>query len=128
MKHCCRILLVEDDDALRVCLDEFLAARGHRVHATGTGQEAVQWARQTPFDFSILDFHLPGMTGLDVLKAIRENHPIPSILMSGQASAADTADAERTGVFRFLRKPLDLAEFRTSVDSLILHHFGPVSD
>ena len=58
-----RILLVEDDDSLRVCLTEYLATEGWNVIATGQGNEAIGMAQNHRFDFSILDMHLPGMTG-----------------------------------------------------------------
>lgn len=118
------VLLVEDDDPLRGCLDEFLAAQGLRVRSTALGQEAMQWARSTRFDFSILDLHLPGMTGLEVLEALRRRHRMPSIIISGAASHDEADRARAQGVFTFLRKPLDLAELRTTVDDLIRCHFG----
>lgn len=120
-----RVLLVEDDDSLRICLGEFLADHGWIVSATGLGGEAIQLARQQRFDFSILDFHLPdGTTGLQVLQAIRAFRPLPAILMSGEANREETTLAQREGVFTFLRKPLELERLRQSVQLLIQHHFG----
>lgn len=124
MSRTFRVLLVEDDDPLRGCLDEFLASQGWQVFATDQGAEAVRAARAQRFDFSILDFHLPGMTGLEVLRAITELRPLPSIMMSGLASPEETAAAQSAGVFTFLRKPLDLDRLRSSVELLIRHHFG----
>ncbi len=122
MTHGIRVLLVEDDDPLRGCLGEFLASRGLDVAATAFGTEAIQLALTQRFDFSILDFHLPGMTGLEVLNAIRRVRPLPSIMMSGLASAEEARAAQQAGVFTFLRKPLDLAELRRTVDLLVQHH------
>jgi len=114
------ILLVEDDDPLRRCLAEVLAARGWNVHSTGVAQEALEIARRCHVDFSILDFHLRGVTGLDVLLAIsREIGPLPSIMMSGLASQEETAAALRAGAFTFLRKPLELHNLFSAVDQLI---------
>jgi len=119
------VLLVEDDDPLRRCLAELLRARGWSVHTAASGTEAVQLARLHIPDFSLLDLHLPGMSGLEVLRTIyTEIHPIPSIMMSGQASAAEASAAIDQGVFRFLQKPLDLDHLRRSMDQLIQHHFG----
>lgn len=120
------VLLVEDDDPLRRCLQELLAAEGWSVHATGTGQEAVRLARLHQMDFSLLDLHLPGMSGLEVLRIIsREVRPLPSIMMSGEATREEASLAIAEGVFQFLRKPLDLNNLRGSMDLLIQHHFGP---
>ncbi len=124
MTHPFSVLLVEDDDPLRGVLTEYLVSLGWTVHSTGLGQEAVQWARTTDFDFSILDLHLPGMSGLDVLRAIsRQGRTLPSIMMSGQATKEEAYAAHREGVFTFLRKPLELDRFRLSVDLLIQRHF-----
>lgn len=128
MSHPFSVLLVEDDDPLRGVLTEYLLSHGWNVRSTGMGQEAVQWARKTAFDFSILDMHLPGMTGLDVLRAITsQGRPLPSIMMSGQASQEETSAALREGAFTFLRKPLELDMLRLSVHQLIRRHFdyGP---
>lgn len=120
------VLLVEDDDPLRRCLSELLAGQGYLVHATGSGPEAVRLAKLHPLDFSLLDLHLPGMSGLDVLRTIsREVRPMPSIIMSGLATKEEASLVLAEGVFRFLRKPLDLNNLRGSVQLLIQHHFGP---
>jgi two-component system response regulator PhoP len=123
------VLIVEDDDPLRQCLMDLLAEEGWMVHATGSGREAVELARKHALDFGLVDLHLPGISGLDVIRTIaREIRPVPSIMMSGQATGEEAriAAAERT-VFRFLRKPLDLQHLRWSMDLLIQHHFGPRS-
>ncbi len=127
------VLLVEDDDPLRRCLRDLLAAQGWAVHTSATGPDAVQLARRTQIDFSLLDLHLPGMDGLTVLRTIaQEIRPLPSIMMSGQATPAETSAALSSGVFQFLHKPLDLSHLREAMDQLIRHHFdnpsgrGPV--
>lgn len=119
------VLLVEDDDPLRRCLTELLDAHGMRVQAVADGRSAIDLARSTRPDFSLLDFHLPGMTGLEVLRSLQREfeRPIPSIMMSGNANSEETAEALRAGVFQFLPKPLDLANLRVALDQLILHHF-----
>ena len=124
MSQSFRVLLVEDDDSLRVCLDEFLASHGWNVFATALPREALQVARVQRFDFSILDFHLPGMTGLDLFQHLASVRPLPSILMSGLASPEEAAAARQAGFFTFLRKPLELERLRQSLQLLIQTHFG----
>lgn len=119
------VLLAEDDTALRRCLVEVLAAHGWSVHPVATGPKAVEVARQVPLDFFLLDMHLPGMTGIDVYRAIvREKGPLPWILMSGQASQEETSTAFSLGVHTFLRKPLDLIALRTCLAELVRRNFG----
>lgn len=119
-----RVLLVEDDDSLRTCLGEFLASHGWEVGATACGTDAMAMARRQRFDFTILDFHLPGMTGLDLFRQLAAIRPLPAILMSGLASADEATRARQAGFFTFLRKPLELERLRQSVHQLIQTHFG----
>ena len=121
------VLIVEDDDPLRRCLAELLVAQGWSVHPTASGLEAVELAKTYTLDFSLLDLHLPGITGLEVLRRIaRQGRVLPSIMMSGQASREEARLALAEGsVFKFLRKPLDLEHLRGSMELLIQHHFGP---
>lgn len=119
-----RILLVEDDDSLRGCLGEFLQSQGWGVESTAFGAEALQLARAQRFDFGLLDFHLPETTGPQLLQQLLALRPLPSILMSGLANAAEVAAAQQAGFFTFLRKPLDLSQLRQSLERLIQTHFG----
>lgn len=119
------VLLAEDDAALRRCLAEVLSSQGWAVHLAETGPDAVALAKQFRVDFSLLDMHLPGMTGIEVYRTIaREVRPLPWILMSGQASSEDAALAQALGVHRFLRKPLDLTALRACLNELVRTHFG----
>jgi len=120
------VLLVEDDDPLRAILAELLQARGWRTYSTDHGDEAVELAKQNHVDFSILDMHLPGITGLEVFAHIsREVRPLPSIMISGAATRQETQAMLRSGVFRFLRKPLAFDHLQLCLDQLIRHHFPP---
>ena len=120
------VLLVEDDDPLRAILAELLQARGWRTYSTDHGDEAVELAKQNHVDFSILDMHLPGITGLEVFAHIsREVRPLPSIMISGAATRQETQAMLRSGVFRFLSKPLAYDHLQHCLDQLIQHHFPP---
>ena len=115
------VLLVEDDDPLRDVLVEYLHGSGFVVHATDRGDAAVELARAVEIDFSILDFHLPGLTGLEVFRRIAaEIRPLPSILMSGAARPEETQAALEQGILEFLPKPLDL-----DVITGIIKHYHP---
>lgn len=124
MSQSFRVLLVEDDDSLRGCLVEFLSSQGWDVGATALAQEALHLAQRRRFDFSLMDFHLPGMTGLQLFQQLVALRPLPAILMSGLASAEEAAAARHAGFFTFLRKPLDLGRLRQAIESLIHTHFG----
>ena len=119
-----RVLLVEDDDSLRSCLSEYLSDEGWDVGATGFASEALRMARQQRFDFTLLDFHLPETTGLELFQRLASLRPLPAILMSGLATPEEAAAAQHAGFFAFLRKPLDLTHLRSSLQGLIQTHFG----
>jgi len=124
MSQSFRVLLVEDDDSLRNCLGEFLESHGWEVGATGFSADAMAMAKRHRFDFTILDFHLPGMTGLELFQGLAAIRPLPGILMSGLATPEEAAAARHAGFFAFLRKPLELERLRQSVQQLIQTHFG----
>jgi len=119
-----RILLVEDDDGLRSCLGEFLADNGWEVGEAGCGEEARALFRQQRFDFTILDYHLPGITGLELFRQLASHRRLPAILMSGLASTEEVLAARDAGFYSFLRKPLELSALRTTVENLIRSQFG----
>ena len=100
-----RILLVEDDDSLRGCLAEFLQSQGWGVSSTAFAAEALQLARAQRYDFGLLDYHLPETTGTQLLQQLLALRPLPSILMSGMASAAEVATAQQAGFFDEKKKP-----------------------
>ncbi len=84
----------------------------------------MSMAKRHRFDFTILDFHLPGMTGLELFQGLATIRPLPGILMSGLATPEEAAAARHAGFFAFLRKPLELERLRQSVQQLIQTHFG----
>ncbi|MGE0144327.1 MAG: PleD family two-component system response regulator [Planctomycetota bacterium] len=113
------VLLVEDDDPLRSLLIDLLRQRGWQVHALSRGDEAVEVARQVSIDVTILDLHLPGLDGLEVYRRIcAEIRPVPSILMSGEATREEARRALELGMVEFLRKPFDLRQLRQALDLL----------
>lgn len=118
------VLLVEDDDPLRSVLCELLRQWGCQVHSVDRGPAAIDLARRVSIDFSILDMHLPGMNGVEVFRTLRrELGSMPSILMSGDASAEEAQRALELGMFEFLRKPLDMQALRQTFDLLVRHYF-----
>jgi DNA-binding response OmpR family regulator len=120
-----QVLLVEDDDPLRDVLVEVISRRGWAVHPAAEAAEALELARRVRIDFSLLDLHLPDLTGLDLLTRLRrEMRALPSIMMSGAASQAEFEAARRAGVFQFLQKPLELVRLERTLDELVRTYFG----
>ena len=113
-----KILVVDDDPAIRQLLTDVLEMDGHEVHLAVDGNDGLRLLELTRPDFVVLDVMMPGVDGYDVLRAIRaqEGDPLPVLMLT---AAADPASATRgwvDGVDYFLAKPfapdavLDLVE------------------
>ena len=124
------ILIVDDDAALRESLAETLADLGHQALAAATGMEALSRVRSGPIDAVLLDLKMPDMTGIEVLRRIRElEHAAPVVVLTAFASADNTIEAMRLGAFDHLTKPIGRAELAGIVEralrSRTAHAAGP---
>lgn len=118
------ILLVEDHDPLRQILTEMLSERGFRIFSTERAEHALEMALAVQPDLGLLDMHVPGSNGLDILLSIRrEIGPMPAIMMSGEATSKEEEAALQAGVFKFLRKPIGFEHLHHTLDLLIQTHF-----
>lgn len=103
-----RILVVDDDPDLRSILQERLTYRGYRVETAENGHDALTKLDQTDFDGVLLDYLMPGITGLTVLQHIRQHRPLlPVVMMTGQTSSQVAAQARAAGARACLLKPFD---------------------
>lgn len=108
-----RILIVDDEDDLRTTLRDRLAARGYETTACGSGEEALEALKAEPFDLLLTDLMMPGMSGLELLRAGLELDPhLVGILMTGQATVSTAVEALKAGAFDYITKPFKLAGLR----------------
>jgi two-component system nitrogen regulation response regulator NtrX len=102
-----RILVVDDESAIRDALRMILEYDGHEVVLAGSGQEGLALAERESPDIVFLDIKMPGMDGLDVLTKLRAaNESLPVVMVSAHGTAATALEAGRLGAFRFIEKPL----------------------
>lgn len=88
-----RVLLVDDEEELVTTLVERLAIRQIEAENVGSGIEALMRLRERPFDAVVLDVKLPGMSGLEVMKRIQQEHPqLKIIMITGQGSLGEGLD------------------------------------
>jgi len=103
-----RVLVIDDEEKIRKSLKMILEYEGFVFFEAGDGEEGLTKIDEIPgLDLILLDIHLPGRDGLDVLKEIR-NRPFPPevIMISGQGTVQTAVEATKLGAFEFLEKPL----------------------
>jgi len=101
-----RVLIVDDDRALRVALAGLLRDAGYQVEQAADGPQALARLREAPVDLVLLDVMLPGMNGLDVLAQARGLEHFPRVVMMTADDAPETLlRAVRGQAYRYLRKP-----------------------
>ncbi|MCW8130132.1 MAG: sigma-54-dependent Fis family transcriptional regulator [Planctomycetota bacterium] len=106
-----RVLVVDDDAAIRTLFLDLLAHMGFQGDAAGCGAEALAKIEKDPPSVMLLDLNLPDMDGLEVLKRSRNTHRhIRSILISGSLAVEDAVEAMRHGAFHCLTKPVSLKQ------------------
>ncbi len=111
------IIVVEDERVLRRTLARNLNGRGHEARAAETAEEAVRMIEQGAPDLIITDHRLPGMTGLDLLRQVKQSHPeITVIVITAHGTIEDAVVAMRDGAADYLRKPVDLDELHMVVE------------
>src|SRR5262249_41226036 len=117
-----RIMLVEDSLTVRAVLGEMLGRAGFEVDGAGDAAEAMELRGHRRFDVVIADYQLPGMTGLELLAALRGAHPqAPLILCSAWVAPELLAQARAFRVAAVLEKPVPLDRLieavRTALES-----------
>ena len=115
-------LVVDDHDISRDLLAQRLVAEGISVHKVGSGEMAMEALGQ-PVDMIFLDYNLPGMGGLEIVKSIREKSEladIPIVMVTGEASEEAISDCINAGANDHLIKPYSAPLLKTRLRSLLL--------
>ncbi len=107
-----RILVIDDDAALRQTLARVLQRAGHEVTTAESGEVALSLIDGTRFDLVYMDLRMPGMAGLDVLRLIHEKDPsLPVVMFTAQPDVNSAVEALRRGATDYLLKPLQPQAF-----------------
>ena len=103
-----KILLVDDNAVVRDMLVDLVGSLGYAADAASGGAEALALFDQNRYDIVLTDLLMPGMSGWEVLAAVRQRNPrIPVVIITGTAPTADDPRAAQAGV-AVLRKPVDV--------------------
>lgn len=116
-----RILLIEDDAAIREMLSRRLALRGHAVELAADGEQGLAMIRASPPEVVLLDHGLPGMSGWDVARALRADPAyasLPIIALTAHAGEPSRREAMAAGCNRFLSKPVDMKALERELQAI----------
>lgn len=115
-----RILLVEDDEAMAVALQDGFTFEGHDVVRASDGEEGLRLARETPPEILILDVMLPKMTGLDVCKQLRASgSSMPIIMLTARGQEIDKVLGLKMGADDYVTKPFSFMELMARVEAVL---------
>src|SRR5688572_16383507 len=116
------ILVAEDDRDIADLVALYIRKAGWTPHVAGSGDEALAYARQNPVDVVILDVMLPGLSGLEVCRALRGDKAttdIPIIMVTARAEEADRIVGLEIGADDYVSKPFSPAELVARVRALL---------
>lgn len=104
------VLVVDDDQAIRVMLKRLFSLEGYRVQLAADFSEALERAESHKMDLALVDYDLPGENGCEVVRELKRLHPrMQTMLITGNADGRLKEQAQSLGA-SYLQKPLDLPE------------------
>ncbi len=111
-----RILVVDDEESMRQLLEIALGKDGHRITLADSGKAATKLIDQNSFDLVISDIKMPDMSGVDVLRHVKETEPgTPVIMVTAYASAETAVEGLRLGAYDYLTKPFKVDELKANI-------------
>ncbi len=115
-----RILVIEDKKSMAEMLARIFEAEGYSALTSGTGEEGLQKVLHDGADLVLTDLKLPGMNGLQVLRALKEKRPlVPVIMMTAFGSIETAVEAVKAGAYDFLTKPFDTSHMLALVEKAL---------
>ncbi len=112
-----KILIVDDDQSMRYSLNRMLESQGFLVSVARNGGEALERFEQERPDLVIMDIKMPGQSGLEVLKEIKERDPKALVILMTAFGTTETAiEAMKFGAFDYILKPFDIPQMRSLVE------------
>ncbi|WP_166819749.1 response regulator transcription factor [Thalassoroseus pseudoceratinae] len=115
-----RILTIEDDPAIRRGLVDAFEFAGFEILEAGRGDHGLKLALECVYDLLVLDLVLPGMSGLDILKAVRIERPtVPIIILSARGDENDRVAGLRLGADDYVVKPFSIRELTARVEAVL---------
>lgn len=101
-----KLLLVEDDEQIRQVLSLTLADNGFEVTGVANGEDAVAHGNIEQFELAVVDLRLPGINGIEVVRALRNRTQVPIVILTAHGESEDVIDGLGAGADDFLKKPI----------------------
>ncbi|KAA9133570.1 response regulator transcription factor [Marinihelvus fidelis] len=123
-----RILIVEDDIRLQDSVAGMLREAGYAVDVTADGTEGLWYGEEFPIDLAIVDLGLPGMSGLELIAALRKaSVDVPILILTARSDWKDKVDGLEAGADDYLTKPFHPEELKARVSALLRRAAGHAS-
>ena len=119
------ILVVDDDSRLRDLLTRFLSENGFRVTAAGDANDARRKLAAIDYDLMVLDVMMPGETGFELTRSMRQTRDLPILLLTAMGEVEDRIEGLETGADDYLAKPFEPRELLLRIRTSCAYHSGP---
>lgn len=117
-----KILIVDDELIMRESLAGWLERDGHSVQTAASGEAALEMLKNTRFDIFLVDIKMEGISGLDVLRKIKESDPDAEVVMiTAYGSIPSAIEAMKDGAYDYMLKPFDPNELGVLIEKIIQH-------
>ena len=114
-----RILIVDDNKELREILEEYLQSEAVHIEGAANGKEALVKYNRNPFDLIITDLNMPEITGMEMIKSIKQQNDVTEfIIITGYASLDSAVEAVKMGAFDYIVKPFRMEELKVVVKNV----------
>jgi len=114
-----RILIVEDEPAISEAVEYALRAEGFEVEAVDDGNTALTQARARAYDLLVLDLMLPGLSGVEVCRQLRDENPVPILMLTAKDAEVDRVLGLEVGADDYVTKPFSVPELVARVRALL---------
>lgn len=120
-----KVLVVDDEETIRLALRKFLRSRGFEVEIAASGEAALRLAEEHSFTLMLCDVRMPGMTGVDLVPKILATDPdIAIIMLTAVNDAATATEVLSSGATDYLMKPVELADLQQALDRALTKRSG----
>src|SRR5215470_16928961 len=115
-----RVLVVDDEESIREFLEIMLRKEGYEVTVAEDGQKALDVIKKKSFDLVISDLQMPNMTGIELLKAVKDQYPDTLFMMITAFGTTETAvEAMKLGAYDYITKPFKIDEVRIIIQNAL---------